>query len=423
MNKLMGLVLCGVSGPVLAGAFQLFEQSAAGMGSYRAGAAASALDASTAYFNVAGLTRLPRQQLSSSFVTVASQSNFVGTNIVTDPLLNVVTAQGSTTASGLHVIPALQYKTQLNNDTALALDFGVPFGLGTDWDSDSLVSSSATHSSIQALNFGVGVAKKMNSKLSYGFGFDLQKLHGSFDLVGRFAGDPATNSTSSNNVASISFGWHGGLLYELSQETRFGLSYRSAVKHKAKGKSVLAGMLAFTADDIRTTNVYTDLTLPATVIGSIHHDFTAKLSLMASSFHTRWSSIPEITLHDVATPFGIASVVNATNFKDTWSFAGGLNYQASDSWNLSLGAGYDETPTNSVDRDVRLPDANKFALAAGAQYRINNSLSASLSYLKLLPPKVAIDKHTDIPNTIKTHLKGEINGGINLVGVQLNWSF
>ena len=53
--------LLGFSGVASSAGFSLIEESASGMGNAFAGGAASAEDASTLFFNPAGMTRLPGQ--------------------------------------------------------------------------------------------------------------------------------------------------------------------------------------------------------------------------------------------------------------------------------------------------------------------------------------------------------------------------
>src|SRR3990167_5055650 len=62
-----------------AGAFQLWEQDGATIGNYHAGYAAQALDASTGFYNPAGLTRFKNQQIVLAGNTVLTSFKYVGT--------------------------------------------------------------------------------------------------------------------------------------------------------------------------------------------------------------------------------------------------------------------------------------------------------------------------------------------------------
>ena len=60
--------------PVLAAAFQLWEQDGASIGNYHAGYAAEANDASIAFYNPAGMVKIPNQQI--VFATDAVLTSF-----------------------------------------------------------------------------------------------------------------------------------------------------------------------------------------------------------------------------------------------------------------------------------------------------------------------------------------------------------
>ena len=56
------------------------------MGNFNAGAGASAQDASTAYYNPAGLTLIGKPQLVTAFVAAFIKINYAGTNTWTAPM-------------------------------------------------------------------------------------------------------------------------------------------------------------------------------------------------------------------------------------------------------------------------------------------------------------------------------------------------
>ena len=62
-KTLLAVSIAGVTSIAQAGSFGLIEQSASGQGSSYAGASALAEDASTIYFNPAGMTKLSGSQM------------------------------------------------------------------------------------------------------------------------------------------------------------------------------------------------------------------------------------------------------------------------------------------------------------------------------------------------------------------------
>ena len=73
---LPALLLATFSGAASAAAFQLWEQNASGLGTAYAGSAAVADNASTIFFNPAGMTQMPGIQLSAGVAGVGPSYEF-----------------------------------------------------------------------------------------------------------------------------------------------------------------------------------------------------------------------------------------------------------------------------------------------------------------------------------------------------------
>ena len=76
MKLIPALVLTVFSGAASASGFQLFEQNASGIGNAYAGSAAVAENASTIYFNPAGMTQLQRLEVSGGVSVMSRMKSF-----------------------------------------------------------------------------------------------------------------------------------------------------------------------------------------------------------------------------------------------------------------------------------------------------------------------------------------------------------
>ncbi|MCG6534434.1 MAG: outer membrane protein transport protein, partial [Syntrophales bacterium LBB04] len=79
----MTLILC--SGYAFASGFQLLEQNASGIGNSYAGSAAIAENASTIFFNPAGMTYLQTRELSLGVSAVRPSFKFTDNGTVINP--------------------------------------------------------------------------------------------------------------------------------------------------------------------------------------------------------------------------------------------------------------------------------------------------------------------------------------------------
>ena len=138
-----------------AGGFALIEQGVKGLGNAYAGAAASAEDASTIFFNPAGMTLLDGNQVLVGLHIIQPSTKF------TD---NGSSAGGSDggDAADLAVIPNLFLVADINDEVKLGLGISVPFGLGTNYDKDWKGRYQAVETAVEVININPSLAFKVN---------------------------------------------------------------------------------------------------------------------------------------------------------------------------------------------------------------------------------------------------------------------
>lgn len=427
----IGLVLLtGVSSAYASG-FQLFEYSGAGVGNDIAGGAAEANDATTATTNPAGLVRLQAPTMSVSGVGIWGQTTFDGQacgGAGAFCTLTPVHQQGGT----YNTIPSLQLAVPINQVLSAGLSVTAPFGLKTDYDNPSPVSYTATLSQIQTMDISPSLGIKVTPKFSVGVGLDAQRMIAKLNQFVNVAPPLGIPTAQSKNTASDwAYGWNAGALFQFTENTRVGADFHSHVVHDISGNSRLGGgFYGYAANG--HTNATIDL--PAYTMLSAFHQFDEKWSLMGTAVYTDWKQIQQISIGPVVQPrivtglppaaaLGIAAtqtqlgtVTFPENFDSTWHLSLGTDYQATYHWRFRVGAGYDTSPVNNIDRGVRLPDANRYQLAGGVQYKFSEHASLDAGYTHVFIQDGGINQQTALYKTIGT---AEDNGA-NLVGLQLN---
>ena len=442
-----------------AGGFSLYtEGSASAVGNYAAGVAAEAVDATTGWYNPAGLIRVKKQEGVLSGVGVLPSTQLTGTSTYSTVPLNLPYVQ---TFSGLEgaenaFVPALHYALPLGDNAAFGLSVVSPFGLSTDWSENSPVRYAATYTQLLTMDVSPEIAGKLTEHVSVGLGLDLQWARVKFNSV---LGSPAylqelesfgapltptsLDSTTENTGNSFGIGFHAGVMGRYNEDrTRVGLNYQSKVTHTFYGTSTLTGRLAnpdFGNIDVPSmvyrSNILqsNDVELPDVVTLSAYQDLNKKWALLGSLVYTGWSSFKEIQLNNVAALLpgtdervptqGLVNSTAIENYRDTWRIALGANYHVNDQWMMRFGGGYDQTPTVLAERDVRLPDANRWALSVGTHYQIrpNIGLDAGYTYLFALND-VNINKTQAVgsTSTYNVNARGKVHA--QLVGLQIAWA-
>ncbi|WP_454785888.1 OmpP1/FadL family transporter [Legionella sp. WA2024007413] len=453
------------SGGVHAAGFSLYgEATGYTVGNYAAGSAAEAADASTGWYNPAGLALLREQQVVFSGVGIFPTLKLDGTSTFTTstglppPFPSAVQyVQEFEGVDGSYngFVPSFHYALPLGERTTFGFSVTAPFGLSTDWAPDSPVRYSATYTEILTTNFSPELGTRLTENFALGAGLDLQWSRAKFNqMIGAptlfqiLGENPATvDSLSYNKAASWGVGFHVGVMGIFNDNhTRIGLNYQSRVRHVFYGHSRFSGILAnnnfnlvFPVLPPSTSRTNNDLfsdpqEFPDVLTLSAYQDINERLALLGSVVYTGWGVFKEIQLNNVAVPnIGHAPIFPVTqaninsnvpqNYHDSWRVALGANYHVNPKLMLRVGGGYDETPTNDTDRNVRLPDVDRWAVAVGAHYQWRPNVGVDVGYTHLFAgnkPNVHSEQALSQTSVYNVDVD-DGNFGADLVGAQLTW--
>lgn len=393
----------GAAGQACAAGFQIFENGTRGLGRAFAGAGAAADDASTVFFNPAGMTHLDRSELTAALHGIFPTASFENANsrIFTGAPLS---GAPNTSSNGTAVIPNMFGVWSYSENLKFGFGLNAPYGLRTDYLDNWPGRYQAIHSELETIDFNPAVAWRPLSWLSLGGGISMQYAgarltsaidFGSICVLSQLAGAlPAGTCTAlglspqqnDGNVDihgdDVAAGWNAGILVDLDLSTRVGIHYRSKVVHTLDGQaefSVPTAALALTSTgQFRNTDATAKLTVPETVSTSVYHAFGGGVAAMADVTWTRWTRFRALTV-DFVNPVQ-ADQTTAENWRNTWRGSAGLEYTPTENWALRTGLAWDETPVRTSNRTPRVPDANRWWLTFGGSYRWSDDMSLDLGF-------------------------------------------
>lgn len=162
------LVACASPTAANAAGFQLFEQNASGLGNAYAGAAAAAEDASTIFYNPAGLTLLRGTSFTAgaNYIVPSIKFNDGGSQPAAGRTLG---GNGGDAGDGA-LVPNFYIAHRLNENWSLGLGAGVPFGLKTEYDPTWAGRFIAIKSELKTYQINPSIAYKLNDSWSFGAG-------------------------------------------------------------------------------------------------------------------------------------------------------------------------------------------------------------------------------------------------------------
>jgi long-chain fatty acid transport protein len=390
-----GLTLAACANLAPAAGFALIEQNASGLGNAYAGQAASAQDASTVFFNPAGMTLLPDSQLVLVANLIDPQAKFSG---MVSPAIG---GGNGGDAGGLAFVPNAYFAYRVTPDIRLGVGLNAPFGLKTEYDSSWKGRTQAIKSELKTINLNPAIAWQASESLSLGAGVNIQYVEAT---LSNFAGAPGVATVKGNDYG---WGFNLGALWQVSEATRIGLAYRSKVDQTLEGNlsfSVAPSVIPVTAN----------VTLPDSASLSLFQKLGPRWDLLADVTWTGWSDFDELRIvRAVGTP-----LVTPENWQDSYRYSVGANYHLDDKLTLRGGVAYDETPVSDAFRTARIPDASRTWLAFGAQYRLSASTMLDVGYAHLFFEDARINK---TENGIT--LSGAYDNSVDILSAQLTLDF
>ena len=255
-----------------ASGFQLLEANASGLGNAYAGSAAVAEDASTIFFNPAGMTKLQKNEVSLGFAAVNTSYEFSNTSSSTGALTS--TGDGGN-AGGLGLVPNAYYSYGINKDTFIGIGISAPFGLKTEYDSPWIGGAQAVLFDIKTANLNPSIAYRINEKVSIGGGFSYMKMDAEYQRLAAVSAAGA-GTTVDLKADGGAWGWNIGAIFDVSKSTALGFSYRSSVKQELDGTLNFSGTLAGLAPSTTNGNASVDIKLPDTFIMSVKQQLNPK---------------------------------------------------------------------------------------------------------------------------------------------------
>jgi long-chain fatty acid transport protein len=349
--------------------FLIYEHGAAAQA--MAGAFVSIANNPTAVFhNPAGMIWLPGTQVSLGNTFIIPKGSLSLPNWP-DP-----TNRSFKQANQTFYAPNFYLTHKFGSRVAVGIGVFAPYGLGTKWPAAYPLRYIGTSNDMQTIFVNPAVAILLTDNLSIGLGASY--IHSKLSLnlvrlqeVGPYSFDvPA----SVDGIKGDAWALNAGVLYK-TPGVSFGFTWRGNFDIKYKGTLALdlVNIPAPYKPYFPTSgNVQTTFKFPDIFTAGVSFNLTDALLLAFDAQYYTWNRYDKYTI-DITYPAGYPPAdpeVVTENWKNTWLFRCGLQYQLSDCFALRGGIAYDQTPQPADSMDPNLPDASRVALTLGFGYKI-----------------------------------------------------
>ena len=415
------LALLAGAQPADAAGFYIKEQSVTGLGRAFAGESAISEDASTIFFNPAGMTRLQGPEASAGVHLLVPRADLEnrGSTSTARTAIGAVTrpiggGDGGNPYDPTPVPNAYFAYPLMDRDLWVGLGVSAPFGLANKYNADWFGRYDSIETELLTINIAPSVAYKVLDWVSIGGGIDIQ--YADAKLTNAIFAGPAGDVISNLEGNDWSVGYNVGVLFEPLPTTRIGVHYRSRIDHTLDGDVKLNR----TGASLSNLPGTADLDLPDIIAVGFTHDVTPDLTLMAEYNWYGWSSFKEIRVKRS----GLADQVVTQNYDDTFSVAVGAQYKLNEAWTVRSGFQYDETPTVNGFRSTRTPDGDRYWLSAGLSYDVSDNFTVDVAYTHVFIDDADIDtRQPGAAPILSTNTRAVSEGSVDIFAAALRYKF
>jgi len=425
---LITLGFCSVllyAGPAVAGGLLLYEVGTPDVGLASAGWGARAQDASTVFTNPAGMTRLEGSQ-----VLLGAQALYgdYGFSIKQDTSPELGTGDGGNPIGWFPGGGAFM-SFSASPDLKFGLAMTGNFGLSEKYDDNWAGRYYVQEATLLGMSFLPSIAYKVNDKFSIGGGLNVMygilKNQVAVNNIAPGAGD----GQLSLDDTAWGLGFNIGMLYQLSADTRFSLTYNSQVNldfsAPAEFSNLAPGLQALLrARGLLDASIDLGVKVPQQVMASFFHQVNPQWAVLGSLGWQQWSKFGKVEVGvDSSNP---TSLTTNLDYDDTWHAALGAQYHMTDAWMLNFGVAYDSKFQGGSTVSPMVPANDAWRFGAGVQNQYSKTFSWGVAAEYAYGGTLDVDKRSAAPVALGG--RGDLVGsypdtGMFFIAANFTWKF
>ena len=290
-----------------------------------------------------------------------------------------------------NLVPGAYLAVPWGDRFSIGLGVNAPFGLKLAYDDGWVGRFQALSSEIETLNVNPSLAMRVDNRLSIGAGVSYQRLQAELTNAVNYSAVVAQGGAATGRAGQLpaaaapgiiaanvgleggarvrgddsGWGFNVGVLFDASDTTRIGLSYRSAIDYNVGGTvtftkpstvsnpvgaSIVTAASAAGAP-LSSGPVSVDLKVPDSALLSVQQRVGDKVTLLGDVGWTGWSTVQELR---VVRDSGTTVSVTPERWRDVLRYALGASFELNPRLTLSAGTAYDNTPVPDATRAPRL---------------------------------------------------------------------
>ena len=259
-------------------------------------------------------------------------------------------------------------------------------GFSDDYDDDSPIRYLIEEYDLIYVSAFPSLATKVNDRLS--LAASLALTYTSYEQIKAVPNLPP--GSPDGRLVIDADGWTAGWalsgLYEFSETTRFGMSYRSEIDPDLSGKAKFSDLGEITesildAAGLIDAKVNVISNQPQSVVAGIYHEFEDSSAVTVDAV---WSDFSEFTLSEIYVS-GDRFIESDPKYDDIFAVSASYSRQVADRWRVGIGGFVTNDMIEDEERTMTLRLDRIWSIGAGFEWlwKPGRRVSATLNYLKI----------------------------------------
>lgn len=320
--------------------------------------------ASSSYFNPAVTALLESNSATGGLGILSSKTAFL------NPLYSN-TQENSLKPS---FIPFHAYGSyQIDYGMVASIAINTPFALGETWSDEWSGRYINQEIRMKTIHIQPTFSYLIRENLSVGAGFVIARS----DLKYKHR-MPFQDINATFTGKDLGFGYNIGVWGKINDDTEYGVSFKSPINYKfKKGSSQLENVPILISNDIlENENTFTSFKTPYQLSLSMQNKIIDKVTLTYQFDLDGWRVYKELTLDYTNELLNDESFIK--NYKNSFAFRVGGQYDFSDEIKFRVGFYYKDTPIADEYLSPDYPDASALGYSTGISYLVNDEFSIDL---------------------------------------------
>lgn len=290
------------------------------------------------------------------------------------------------------------YKHKEDSKAVYGLGVYTPFGSTISYENDWIGRYALQSLKLKSIYIQPSFSYKVSDKIGLGVGIIYALGEVELQRAIPINSDSYANLSGKTN----GFGFNAGIYFKATEKWSFAATYKSKIQMNIDEGNAVFVVPSSVASSFPNGKFTSSLPLPAvTTIGASFKP-NEKLTFASDINYIEWKAYDSLIFDYETNTTSLLDTKSAREYKNTFAFRLGAQYQLTEKWKLRAGIVFGLTPVPDGRVTPETPDNNRINYSAGFSYSFNEKFKIDASVLYTTFKRTDTNLETQLSGTFKT---------------------